>query len=111
MATILQHAPGQLVTVMLQILDTNGEREDGYSTPMVERILLPDLTESPSYPLQMIRIDTGLYYHRFYLPSGSVAVGSYLVDLSFDNAAGDPKQDIVQVICLASGGSFSISPS
>lgn len=111
MAAVLQYTPGSQVSIILQILDTTGQREDGYSTPIINRVILPDLSESSLYPLDMIRISTGLYYHRFTLPSGSVAVGTYIVDISYTNSAGDPKHDFVQVICFSTGGQFSVSPS
>lgn len=111
MPTILQYTPGSQVTIFLQILNDNGIREDGYSTPVVEKIILPSLAESSLYPLDMVHLDTGLYYHRFTLPTGSSAVGSYLVDLSYTDASNNSKQDFVQIICASQGGSFSVSPS
>lgn len=111
MATVLQYSPGAQATILLQTLNDVGVREDGYSSPVVSRVILPDFSESTLYPINMVRLDTGLYYHRFTIPSGSIGVGTYIVDLSWTNAAGDPKQDIIQVICVASGGSFSVSPN
>lgn len=110
MTTILQYTPGSVVTVVLQTLNDLGIREDGYSTPVIERVILPDLSESSLYPLDMIRIDVGFFYHRFTIPSNAISVGSYLVDISWTNAANDPKQDIVQIICSPTSGNFSVSP-
>lgn len=108
---VLQYSPGSLVTVILQTLNDLGLREDGYSTPSVTRVIMPDLSESMLYPLDMIRISEGLYYHKFMLPSSSAAVGSYIVDLLYTNVDGYQKNDLTQVICTASsGGNFSISP-
>ena len=129
MSTVLNYGPGSQVTVLLQIIDelpatvdgyyhvdgyssplVSGVRVDGYSLPVVSRIIFPDLSLAAGYPANMIRIDTGLYYHKFTLPIGAVAVGTYIVDLSYTNAQGDPKRDFVQVICSAVGGIFSVSP-
>lgn len=111
MLNVLQYTPGSQVTVILEILDSSGVREDGYTAPMVEKVILPDLSESTLYPLEMIRISTGLYYHKFSLPTGASAVGTYIVDLSWTDASNNPKQGFVQVICVSTGGYFSISPS
>lgn len=111
MSAILSQTPGSLVTVLLQTLNANGAREDGYSIPSVVRVISPDLTESSLYPLDMIRIDTGLFYHRFFLPVGAAALGTYIVDLSYTNLAGDKTiRDYVQVLCTAASGQFSVSP-
>lgn len=111
MSAILQYTPGSQATIILQILnDTTGVREDGYTVPVISQLILPDLSVSTLYPLDMIRLDTGLYYHRFTLPSGAIAVGTYIVDISYTNAAGDPKNDYIQVICSATAGQFSVRP-
>lgn len=112
MLGVLHHTPGAQVSIILEILnDTTGVREDGYSTPKVQNIILPDLSESTLYPLDMVRISTGLYYHRFTLPTGAAGIGSYIVDLSWRDAANNPKQGFIQVICSSTAGSFSVSPS
>lgn len=111
MLTVLQYTPGAQVTVLLQILNTSGVREDGYATPSVQHVFMPDLTESSLYPLDMARLSTGLYYHRFMLPTGATAIGTYIVDLKWTDADDNPSQDVVQVICAATAGSFSISPT
>jgi hypothetical protein len=111
MVNILNYPPGALVTILLETLNDMGVREDGYSVPVVSRLMVPDLSESMLYPLNMVRISTGLYYHRFTLPTGAVAVGSYIVDLSWTTAANEPKQGVVQVVCSSAGGSYSVSPT
>lgn len=111
MATILQYSPGSQVTLTLQILNASGVRADGYSTPIVNSIILPDLSVSGLYPLPMTRISTGLYYHKFTLPSGAAGVGSYIADLSWTDHDGNPKQNYVQIICVSTGGNFSVSPN
>lgn len=108
--TVLQYPPGHAVTVVLQVLNTDGYRTDGYTTPTVESIVLPDLTLSSLYPANMIKISTGLYSHKFNLPKGSSAIGSYIVSLKWKVSATATKEDVVQVICLPSSGTFSVSP-
>jgi hypothetical protein len=59
----------------------------------------------------MIKISTGLFYHKFTLPTGSSGIGTYILDLSWTTLSNEPKQGVVQVICsTSSGGQFSISP-
>jgi len=111
MSTILQYTPGSQVTVLLQILDSTGIREDGYTTPVISRIILPDLSESSLYPIDMIKIDTGLYYHKFTLPTGSVSIGTYIIDLSWTDSSNNTKQDIIQILCNPTSGQFTVSPS
>lgn len=111
MSTVLQYSPGSQVTVLLQIVDELGAREDGYSIPVISRIILPDLSESTLYPIDMIKISVGLYYHKFSLPTGSIAIGTYIVDIDYTDADNNPKQDFVQILCTSSGGQFSVSPS
>lgn len=111
MSQTLFHSPGQQVTILLQILDSNGQRADGYQTPTVDRVLVPSLAEASGYPADMTKIDTGLYYHRFTLPNGASAVGTYIVDLSWP----DPdtmifKTDVVQVVATAAYGLYSVTP-
>ena len=109
---ILQYSPGSVVTIVFQTLGPDGYREDGYYIPSINRIILPDLTQSSLYPLPMNRIDVGLYQHKFSLPTGAVSIGSYIVDIKYYDSVGSPKEDLFQIICSVSGGgSFSISPN
>ena len=109
---VLQYNPGATVTVIFQTLGTDGYREDGYHLPFVARVILPDLTESTLYPLPMVRIDTGLYYHKFQLPTQASSIGSYIVDITYYDAIGGIREDLTQIICSTSGsGSFSVSPN
>lgn len=107
--TVLNYTPGQIVEILHQITD-GYVRVDGYSTPVISRVILPDFTTSPLYPLNMVRISTGLYYHKFTLPTGSAALGTYIVDLSWTDPANNTHQDIIQVVVSASYGLFSVSP-
>ncbi len=107
MLQTLFYSPGQTATIFVETLDSNGERADasvdgylgdsvadpdfadgyfdGYHNPMVIRLVFPDLNLADDYPVHMVKLDTGLYYYQFVLPTGSTAVGSYLVDISFTN--------------------------
>lgn len=91
MLQTLFYSPGQTATIFLETLNSNGVRADGYADasfdgydyPIVTRLVFPDLTLATGYPAYMTRLDTGLYYYQFVLPTGASAVGSYLVDVSY----------------------------
>lgn len=106
---ILSYFPGQKVNIFLETLDGYGTRNDGYATPSVNRIILPNLTVTAGYPQNMTRYDTGLYYHQFILPSGAISVGNYLVDVSFFSpATGFVNTQLYQLIVNAPFGNFSV---
>lgn len=112
MVQILQYFPGQLVTVILEIKNSDGYREDSTSLPLINRIILPSLTLAANYPQPMTNIDIGLYYYKFTLPTGSTAVGSYIVDISYiDPNDFSTKSLVYQIIVNAVAGNFGLSPS
>lgn len=125
MSFILTAFPGQVVTLVFETLN-DGYRSDGYNVlfgtadgygvdgyynlPVVERVLFPNLTPASGYPKKWTKIDTGLYTFQFTLPTGSTAVGSYIVDTEYiDPLSGDIFETFFQVICSAPFGQFSVS--
>lgn len=110
MTQVFYHSPGQSVTIVLETLAVTGSREDSPALPTVNRIILPSLTLAASYPQSMIKIDTGLYYYKFILPSGSTAVGTYIVDISYvDPALSTLKNVAYQVVVTATAGNFGLN--
>lgn len=110
MTQVFYHSPGQSVTVVLETLSVTGSREDSPSLPTVDRIILPSLTLAANYPQSMIRIDTGLYYYKFILPSGSSAIGTYIIDVSYvDPAISVLKSVAYQVVVTAAAGNFGLN--
>lgn len=99
MLEILYYFPGQTATIFLETLDGYGQRADGYFdgyivpdgyvdgyiAPIITRLIFPDLTLAAGYPTNMVKLDVGLYYYQFILPVGAIAVGSYLVDVIYQN--------------------------
>src|SRR5271166_6428285 len=85
MLETLSYFPGQTATVFLETLDGYGQRASSPSVPVITRIVFPDLTLASGYPVNMVPLDVGLYYYQFVLPTGSVAVGSYFVDIQYIN--------------------------
>ena len=87
MTTVLQYSPAQTATIFLQVLDGYGNREDPKLPPIITRILLPNFTYAAGYPVYMNKLDRGLYFSQFQIPGGGAALGSYLVDVIYDNLA------------------------
>ena len=90
MLQTLAYSPGQTATIFLETLDGYGQRAnsigiDGYTVPTITRLVFPNLTLAAGYPVPMVKLDTGLYYYQFILPTGAAAVGSYLVDIEYIN--------------------------
>ena len=93
MTQMLSYFPGQKFTVFLETKDSDGYYSDGYYTdgydingfelPVVQRIIGPDIISDGYYPQPMVKIDTGLYYYSSFLSKGSVAIGSYFVDIAY----------------------------
>jgi hypothetical protein len=131
MLQTLFYSPGQTATIFVETLDINGERVDanvdgyigssmpdgyqdgyidGYHNPMVFRLVFPDLNLADNYPVHMVKLDTGLYYYQFVLPSGATAVGSYLVDISYtDPSTLYTKTSLYQISVNAPYGNYSIT--
>lgn len=74
--------PGQTVTIAVQVLDSNGQRVDGY-VPQVDFVVLPSGAQYTGYPEAMARQSEGLYTAAIVIPSGVAAVGTYLVSASW----------------------------
>ncbi len=112
MNTVLNHAPGQGVSIVFEILDASGIRADGYgsTTPTINKVIFPNLSLATGYPTSMTKIATGLYIYKFTLPSTASAVGTYIVDLSYyDPDTTNLKQTFIQVVCSAPYGQYSVS--
>jgi len=122
---ILQYSPGQTVTIVLETFNSDGYRYDGYYTsdmpdgyslidgyytlPVVDRILLPTLIPATGYPQKFAYIDSGIYYFQFTLPTGSAAIGSYIVDVKYVNPITSVwSSTIYQIVCAAPFGMYSV---
>jgi hypothetical protein len=113
MGQVLSYFPGQQTTIWLQTLDGyTGLRADPVSLPMVNRIILPGFTLALNYPQTMTRLDRGLYYAQFVIPTGAIALGSYLIDVSYptinalDGYVGGTSYALYEVVVTAPYGNF-----
>jgi hypothetical protein len=110
MTKILQHAPGQLVNLILETMD-GYTRSDSYTIPVVSRIFLPNLTLATGYPQSMTKLDTGLYWFGFTLPSLATSVGTYIADVKWQDPATDGyANEAYQIIVSAPFGRYGITP-
>lgn len=118
MSTVLAQFPGQLVTIVQQVLNADGYRQDGYilpgisgpnGEPVIARIILPGFTLAMGYPAVMNQLDTGLYAYTFTLPQGAISVGLYTVDIYWYNPTSFIlQQEVVFVNVTAPFGVYSI---
>src|SRR5690606_3983963 len=71
-----------------------GSRSDGYAFPYVSQVFLPEnadgyiLTDDgytvlADYPSNFSKLDTGLFYHKFTLPTGTGSLGTYVFDVTY----------------------------
>ena len=111
MPTVLNYTPGQQVTVFQEVKDGYGNRTDDGYTPVVTRVILPpSFTLALGYPQNMTRLDTGLYYFQFTLPTGAAAVGSYLVDIAYLNPTlGIINTNTYQIVVTAPFGNYGLT--
>jgi hypothetical protein len=110
MIQTLNFFPGQKAAFFLETVDGYGTRTDSPNTPIVSRIVFPNLTLAAGYPQNMIRLDVGLYYYEFMLPTGASSVGNYLVDVTFINPTNDAvNSSFYQIIVSAPFGNYSAS--
>ena len=110
MTQILNFFPGQKVSLWLETKDGYGTRTDSPDLPFVSRIVFPSLTLAGGYPQNMIKLDTGLYYYEFTLPTGASSIGSYLADVSYINPANDAvNSETYQIVVNAPYGNYSAS--
>lgn len=115
MSTVLSYFPGQKVTVIQQVFNSDGYRADGYmvdgySAPIVARIVFPDFSLAVGYPVAMTKLDTGLYSYSFTLPTGAASIGLYIIDIYWYHPTTlSLQQDISQVIVTAPFGQYSVT--
>lgn len=104
--------PGQTVTIIQQVLNSDGYRADGYSPygfgdPVIARIIFPGFTLATGYPVPMTKLDVGLFAYTFNLPTGATAVGTYIVDIYWYHPTTlQLQQDVALVVVNAPYGLY-----
>ena len=101
--------PGQTVRLVVQTLDTDGYRIDGY-VPQVINVYFPDLSLAAGYPSAMVRIETGLYVHGLVIPTGSTALGTFVVSVYSEDGNSKPIWDTFMIQVARPFGNSSVSP-
>jgi hypothetical protein len=120
MAQILSYFPGQVVTLFLDTKNSDGYYADGYyqdgytidgyESPVIFRLIKPNISLDGYYPQPMTKFDTGIYYYKFLLPAGAASVGSYWADIAYR----DPDTKILkfaafQILVNSPYGLYSLS--
>ncbi len=107
--TVLYHFPGQKASIFLETLDDSGLRADGY-LPVVTRVIFPDLSLAEDFPQSMTKLDIGLYFFQFTLPTTGSSIGSYLVDVLYNKpGTTDYFNTLYQIVVTAPFGNYSIT--
>lgn len=101
---------GETVRVVIQSLDGYGNRADGY-VPIVSQVLFPDLSSAVGYPVEMMRVDTGLYLHGLVLPPGADTLGTYIVSVFFlQPVTGQPIWETFTIQASKPFGTVALTP-
>jgi lysophospholipase L1-like esterase len=99
---------GQTVRFVIDTLNADGYRSDGY-VPVVESIIFPDMSLASGYPQAMTNIDRGLYAHGILLPTGADALGAYIASVFWvENNL--PKYQTIVINAARPFGISSVSP-
>lgn len=118
MPNVLSYAPGQTVTIIQEVLNLDGYRADGYNfsgsgalgAPVIARIVFPNFTLATGYPIAMTKLDTGLYSSSFILPTGSTAVGTYIIDIYWYHPSTlKLQQSYTQIVVTAPYGLYGVT--
>ena len=103
--------PGKTVAITTQVLDTSGERVDGY-IPQIDYVITPSGSMSSGFPANMTKVAIGLYSSNITIPSGSSAVGTYIVSISWTRPGTSQTQYEVHLInAFLPFGNSSVSPA
>lgn len=113
MVTVLQHQPGQNCVILLEVITFDGYdgyRADPENLPQITRIFFPNLSLASGFPRDMTKLNTGLYYFNFTLPSNASSIGTYIVDVSWqDPITSGTKTQLYQIVVTAPYGQYSAS--
>lgn len=114
---------GQLIRLVIQTLDSNGRRVDGY-IPVIESIVFPDFSVAAGFPRAMTNVYVhgdgyipgvtgdgyveGLYTHGIQLPSGADALGTYVASVYWEEE-GNSKWETFAINVARPFGNTSVS--
>jgi hypothetical protein len=69
------------VTLTATVRDIDGYLADPSTIPVVEFIVDPNGDALPGYPVDMTRIDVGIYEYDLDIPAGLANIGTYTVSI------------------------------
>ena len=77
--------PGQIVQLTVQVRNQSGERQDSPNVPTLDFAYNPSLEEMNGFPVEMTKLETGLYTAALSIPTGSAGLGTYIVSASWQH--------------------------
>lgn len=101
--------PGQVVRLIVQTTDGYGNRNDGY-IPIVNNIYFPDLSTVVGYPLPMAKLEKGLYISGLQLPIGQTALGTYIVNIYWQDTSGNSHWEVFSINVARPFGNAVVTP-
>lgn len=119
MLQTLSYFAGQTATIYLETTNSDGYycdgyysavdgyAIDGYESPVIHRVFTPALSLNSLFPQPMTKLDTGIYYYSFSLPTGAASIGSYFVDIHYRDALGILKVNPYLILVQAPFGLYS----
>jgi hypothetical protein len=108
---VLSYSPGQKVSLLIEVLAPDGYHIDTSAVPTIDKIFMPNLTLAAGFPVNTTKLDTGLYFYNFQLPTGISSVGSYVAVATWINPSTlKTNQTTFQINVSAPYGLYTSSP-
>jgi len=100
MNNIIYATPKQILTLFFEVFNSNQERTDAPTDPLILSIYNPNFDLLDGYPVAMTNIDVGLYSFTFTVPPGPSAIGTYVINIIWEDPDTlNQKQTYYQIIC------------
>lgn len=110
MSVFIYANPGQIVSLVLQTLDTEGQRADPPSAPQIDSLYTPDLAPITGYPQDMTKLSTGLWTYKLTITSNASSLGTHIASATWNHPTSNrPQYEIFQIHVVKQFGTFSVT--
>lgn len=100
MSKIIYASPKQTLVLFFEVFNSNQERVAAPTLPIILNVYDPQFELITGYPQNMESVDEGLYSFSFTLPTGPSAVGSYIINIIWEDPDSSlQKQTHYQIVC------------